>query len=65
MKIKSLIAVIGVAVFASCSPTEYRVERSSTIDAPAKLVFDQVNNHKLRDAWSPWEKMDPDMGKKL
>ena len=63
MKIKSLIAVIGVAVFASCSPTEYRVERSSTIDAPVKLVFDQVNNHKLRDAWSPWEKMDPDMEK--
>ena len=63
MKIKSLIALIGVAVFASCSPTEYRVERSSTIDAPAKLVFDQVNNHKLRDAWSPWEKMDPDMEK--
>lgn len=48
---------------ASCSPTEYRVERSATIDAPAKLVFDQVNNHKMRDAWSPWERMDPDMEK--
>ncbi len=63
MKTKSLIAVIGVALFASCSPTEYRVERSATIDAPVQLVFDQVNNHKMRDAWSPWEKMDPNMEK--
>jgi len=63
MKSRIIIVGIGAALMASCSPTEYRVERSATIDAPAKLVFDQVNNHKMRDAWSPWEKMDPDMTK--
>jgi effector-binding domain-containing protein/uncharacterized protein YndB with AHSA1/START domain len=63
MKSKALIALAGIAVLASCNPTEYRVERHVTIDAPAELVFDHVNNHKLHDAWSPWERMDTTMEK--
>lgn len=63
MKSNALIALGGIVMMASCSPTEYRVERSVTIDAPAELVFDHVNNHKMRDAWSPWERMDPEMEK--
>jgi len=63
MNHKALIAIAGAACIVSCSPTEYKVERSTVIDAPTELVFEQVNNHKNRDAWSPWEKMDPDMEK--
>ena len=63
MKRTILISLAGAAILYSCSPTEYRVERNVTIDAPASLVFEQVNNHKNRDAWSPWEKMDPEMEK--
>lgn len=58
-----LITLTGGVFLFSCSPTEYRVERTATIDAPVELVYEQVNNHKNRNAWSPWEEMDPDMEK--
>jgi len=54
-----LIAVFLVVV--ALQPPKYHVERSIKIDAPAEVVFDQVNDlHKWR-AWSPWEKKDPNM----
>lgn len=61
---KNHILIIGAsALIYSCSPTEYQVKKEITIDAPLEIVFEQVNNHKNRDAWSPWEKMDPQMTK--
>ena len=63
MKTKLILGGAVLLGIASCSPTEYSVTRDIEIDAPANLVFEQVNNHKLRDAWSPWERMDPDMQK--
>src|SRR6056297_312632 len=63
MKQLLLIAVVCATVSWSCSPIEYRVSREIVIDAPQKLVFEQVNNHKKRSAWSPWEELDPNMDK--
>jgi len=64
MKIKEFIAVFGgAAIMASCSPTEYRVEREVVIDASSEMVFEYVNNLKVRETWSPWEKKDPEMSK--
>jgi len=61
---KNLLLFFAAAItFAACNPTPYEVKRETTIDAPADVVFAQVNNHKNRDAWSPWEAMDPDMEK--
>lgn len=61
---KNLILLFGVsALLYSCSPTEYQVKRDIVIDAPQEIIFEQVNNHNNRDAWSPWEKMDPQMTK--
>lgn len=59
------LAIIGAgALFmASCSPTEYQVKREMVIDAPSSIVFEQVNNHSNRIAWSPWESKDPEMTK--
>jgi hypothetical protein len=39
------------------------VERSTTIQAPAEVVFAQVNDFHNWDAWSPWNELDPDMVK--
>jgi hypothetical protein len=36
-------------------PSGYRVERSVTIQAPAEVVFDQVNDLRKNEAWSPWK----------
>lgn len=62
---KSLFLPLAICAIAlsSCSPTDYEVKREITIDAPTDVVFGLVNNHKQRDAWSPWEAMDPNMNK--
>lgn len=58
------LAVFALAlIFTACSPTEYSVTREVSIDAPVSVVFEMVNNHKNRDSWSPWERMDPNMTK--
>ncbi len=63
MKSYILPLALCVLVMSACSPTDYKVEREILIDAPADLVFSLVNNHKERDAWSPWEAMDSNMTK--
>ena len=37
------------------------VERSAIIDAPAKVVFAQVNDLHNWEKWSKWHQIDPDM----
>ena len=37
------------------------VERSTVIDAPKDVVFEQINNLKNWEKWSPWAKMDNTM----
>ncbi|MGE5260246.1 MAG: SRPBCC family protein [Actinomycetota bacterium] len=41
-------------------PSDFRVERTATMGAPADAVFTQVNDLHKWDAWSPWAKLDPD-----
>lgn len=58
--------VVLIAVFllyVSQRPSEFRVSRSQLISAPPGIVFKQVNNLHMWDAWSPWEKLDPTMKK--
>jgi hypothetical protein len=54
-----IIAVCVVVV--AMQPAHYRVERSATMNAPAPVVFNQVNDFHKWDAWSPWAKLDPNM----
>ncbi len=54
-----IIAVLCVVV--ALQPAHYQVERSATINAPATVVFAQVNDFHKWQAWSPWAKMDPNM----
>lgn len=56
-----ILAVIAITlVLAAFQPTDFRVERSLAIAAPANALFDQVNDHKKFQKWNPWAKMDPD-----
>ena len=48
-----LVLVIGFFL-----PSEYACERSIEIDAPAEVVFDQVNDLEANRDWSPWEEND-------
>ncbi len=39
----------------------YTVERSITIDAPQKPIYDQVADFHNWPHWSPWEELDPNL----
>jgi hypothetical protein len=58
-----LALVVLIAAFAgvvAMQPSEFMVERTATINAPAADVFAHVNELRKWDAWSPWAKLDPD-----
>ena len=56
-----VVLVAVIAILAALQPTHYRIERSATINAPASVVFAQVNDFHKWEAWSPWAKIDPAM----
>ena len=56
-----VVIVVGLVGVITLQPARYRVSRSTTIAAPAPVVFAQVNDFHRWSAWSPWEKIDPAM----
>lgn len=54
-----IILLIALAGFINTRPDEFSVTRSATINAPAAKIFEQVNNLKKWENWSPWAKLDP------
>jgi len=58
-----VLAVGGFLGYAATRPDTFHVERSQAIEAPAPVVFAQLDNFKNWAVWSPWEKLDPDMKK--
>jgi uncharacterized protein YndB with AHSA1/START domain len=51
--------VVVLAVIVGLQPSEYRVARTTTIAAPAPVVFAQVNDFHKWDAWNPFTTVDP------
>jgi hypothetical protein len=41
----------------------YRVERSTTIDAPPEAVYPHIEDFRRWTSWSPWEGLDPNMSR--
>lgn len=64
MKI-ALIAVAAIVaafvVIVALQPSDFRVERSATMRAPAAAPYAQVNDFQKWRDWSPWEKVDPQL----
>ena len=63
---KKAIIIIGaviaiVLIVLALLPSNIRVERSVTINAPVDLVFDQVSDFEKNWNWSPWIEKDPNM----
>ena len=65
MLLKTLImlAVIVVAfvIIVALRPSDFRVVRSATINAPAEAVFAQINDLHNYEVWNPWGKYDPNI----
>jgi hypothetical protein len=61
-----VVIVLGVGtvlLLASKQPPTFRVERSTHINAWPGVVFANLEDFHRWQAWSPWEKLDPQMHK--
>jgi hypothetical protein len=57
------VAALAILAFISTRESTYSVSRSTTIAAPAEVVFGMVNNLGEWVEWSPWDSLDPAMKK--
>jgi hypothetical protein len=57
-----LVAVVAaLLIFANSRPGAFRVERATLINAPAEKIFSFIDDFHNWRAWSPWEKLDPNL----
>lgn len=56
-----VLLIAGVLIVAAFRPAEFRVVRSTAINAPAASIFPEVNELRRWPTWSPYEKLDPAM----
>jgi len=56
-----LLFAIVLLVVGLTTPKQLSVEKTVEINAPVDKVFDQVNNLRNWENWSPWYKMEPTM----
>lgn len=60
-----VVLVAALAIVVAMRPNEFQVSRSMKIDAPPEIIFPHVNQFAAWEAWSPYEKLDPNMSKTL
>ena len=61
LAVVAAIALAAILALAAFEPDEFRVQRSTTINAPADKVFPLIDDFRRWTAWSPFETMDPTM----
>lgn len=54
-----VILAVGYLVLCIATPAEMNIVKSTTIDAPKNVVWNQMVNLENQTNWSPWEEMDP------
>jgi uncharacterized protein YndB with AHSA1/START domain len=58
-----VVVIVAFVIIVALRPSDFRVTRSAVIAAPASAVFPHVNDLHQWEAWSPWDKLDPNMKK--
>src|SRR5688500_12531203 len=56
-----VLLVAAVAIVSFVTPTDFRVERETTINKPKAEVFAYAKVLKNQNEWGPWYKKDPQM----
>ena len=54
-----VIAIFAIPILAATKPDTFRIERSTTINAPAEKIFAVLSDFHQWTGWSPWEHKDP------
>jgi Polyketide cyclase / dehydrase and lipid transport len=60
-----VVLVAAVLVVAALRPNDFSVQRSATINAPPEKIQPMLVDFRQWPAWSPWEKLDPEMKRTL
>ena len=55
------ILLLALILFSFLLPSTIEVSRSIEVNAPIDRVFDQVNDLRNWEKWSPWKRNDPTM----
>ncbi len=58
-----VVVIVALVIVIALRPSDFRITRSATIAAPAGTIFPHVNDLHQWEAWSPWDKLDPNMKK--
>lgn len=63
LTIAALLAtgIVVVLILAAMRPDTFSVQRATTINAPAERIYPLIADFRAWEAWSPWEKKDPDL----
>jgi uncharacterized protein YndB with AHSA1/START domain len=56
-----VVLIAAVLIIAATKPDTFRIERSAGMKAPPERIFALINDFHNWSAWSPWEKLDPDL----
>ncbi|HKA08759.1 MAG TPA: SRPBCC family protein [Gemmataceae bacterium] len=56
-----VVLIAAVLIIAATKPDTFRIERSASIKAPPERIFALINDFHNWGAWSPWEKLDPNL----
>jgi len=59
------VLVLGFVGYVASRPGEFHVERSATIAATPGTIYPHVADFRQWAAWSPWERLDPQMKKTI
>jgi hypothetical protein len=60
-----LAVIAALLAVAALRPDRFRIERSATIHASPDRIFPYINDLHRWQAWSPYEKKDPDMQRRF
>jgi uncharacterized protein YndB with AHSA1/START domain len=56
-----VVLVVVLVVFIATRPDSFRIQRSARINAPPETLFALITDLRGWVAWSPWEKIDPEL----
>src|SRR5215470_3658944 len=56
-----VVVVGGLLAFAATKPAVFRVQRTASIKAPPEKIFPLLEDFHRWSAWSPYERLDPEM----
>ena len=59
--ISVIVILTAIVVLATTRPDNFRVERSTRINAPPEKILPLINDFHQWSVWSPFEKLDPSM----